>query len=180
VRLAKCLGLLALLVLRKEAASLLARPVTIDVLDRESIGAELGERALRALQADGAPLEGFTITLRHTPWDWRSDGAILSAVVAAARATNALALASSEGGLFEYGADAEIIDALTRLRDGNLVGVVGSVTRADEPVRRLRRNRRPAAHPRGLDTFRKLIAPTGWTVSRAIERPFSDHLMLSP
>jgi hypothetical protein len=170
----------ALLVLRKEAAGLLARPIAIDVLDRDSIGPELGERLLQALQADGAPLEGLTITFCHTLWDWRSGGAILSAVAIAARATNAIAIASSEGGLFEYGTDAEIVDALKRLRDGNLVGVVGSVTRADEPIRRLHSDGGVATRPRGLDAFCKLIAPTGWAVSRAIERPFSDHVTLSP
>jgi hypothetical protein len=169
----------ALLVLHKEAASLLARPIVVDVLDRHPIGPEFGERVLQALQADGAPLKGLTITFRHTPWDWRSDGPILSAVVAATRAANALAIASSEGGLFEYGADGEIIDALTRLRDGNLLGVVGSVTRADEPIRRLHRGGGPAAHLRGVERFRELIAPTGWKVSRVIERPFSDHVALS-
>ncbi|MBI4165047.1 MAG: hypothetical protein HY508_04865 [Acidobacteria bacterium] len=170
----------ALLVLLKEGADLLARPIVIDVLDRDSIGPEFGERVLRALQTDGAPLQGLTITFRHVRWDWRGDGAILSEVVATARAANALAIASSEGGLFEYGTDAEIIDALTRLRDGDLVGVVGSITRADEPVRRLHRDLGAATRPRGLDTFRKLIAPTSWTVSRAIERPFSDDVILSP
>jgi len=169
----------ALLVLSKRAAGLLVRPVVIDVLDRDSIGPEFGERVLRALQADGGPLQGLTITFRCARWDWRGDGAILSAVVAAAGAANALAIASSEGGLFEYGADPEMVDALTRLRDGDLVGVVGSVTRADEPVRRLHRDGGVATRPRGLDNFRKLIAPTGWTVSRAIERPFSDHVILS-
>jgi len=123
---------------------------------------------------------GLPITFRHIPWDWRSDGAVLSAVVAAVRPANALAIASSEGGLFEYGTDAEIVDALTRLRDGKLLGVVGSVTRADEPIRRLHRDGGAATRPRGLDTFRKLIAPTGWIVCRAIERPFSDHWTLSP
>lgn len=170
----------ALLVLGKEADGLLARPITIDVLDRNSIGPEFGGRALQALQADGAPLEGLAINLRYVQWDWGHDGATLSAAAAAARATDAVAIASSEGGLFEYGADTEIIDALTRLREGNLVGIVGSVTRADEPIRRLRQEGGAPTRPRGLETFRQLIAPTGWTVSRAIERPFSDHLALSP
>jgi hypothetical protein len=170
----------ALLILQKEAPGLLARPIAIDVLDRESIGPEFGKRLLRALQAEGAPLESLTITFRHTLWDWRSDGAILSAAVSAARAANALVIASSEGGLFEYGGDAEIVDALARLRGGGVVGVVGSVTRADEPIRRLHRYRGAATHPRGLDVFRKLIAPTGWTVNQVIERPFSDHVILSP
>ena len=169
----------ALLVLRQEDANLLARPVAIDVLDRDSIGPEFGARALRAFQSPGAPFEGLAIAFRHVPWDWHRDGEILSTTVAAARAAHAVAIVSSEGGLFEYGDDNEITDALTRLGQEDLVGVVGSVTRADEPIRRLRQDGLSAARPRGLETFRRLIAPTGWTISRVIERPFSDHVTLS-
>lgn len=169
----------ALLVLREGDANILARPVTIDVLDRDSIGPEFGERALRALQAPGAPLEGLSITFRHVPWDWHRDGEILSTSVAAARAAHAVTIASSEGGLFEYGDDNEITDALTRLGKGDLVGVAGSVTRADKPIRRLGQDGQSSARPRGLEAFRRLIAPTGWTIGRVIERPFSDHVTLS-
>jgi len=100
--------------------------------------------------------------------------------VGATRAANAVAIGSSEGGLFEYGADCESLDALIHLHDGNLVGAVGSVTRADAPIRRLHQDGGSAARLRGLETLRKLIAPTGWRVSRVIERPFSDHVTLTP
>ena len=170
----------ALILLRKAAAGLLQRPISIDVLDRESAGPEFGERALGALQAENCPLDGLAITFRHVPWSWTSGHEPLTAVLAASRAANAIAIASSEGGLFEYGADAEIVEVLTRLRRGQLVAVVGSVTRADEPNRRLHRDGGAATQPRGLECFRQVIAPTGWTVTRAIERPFSDHVVLSP
>lgn len=166
-----------LIVLRKEAGDVLERPIAIEVLDCENTGPEFGKRMLRRLQSAGAPLEGLTIAYRHTPWDWQSDGAVLTAAVSEAQTANAIALAASEGGLFEYGTDTEIVDALARLR--NLIAVVGSVTRADEPIRRLHQDGRARTHPRGMEAFRKLIAPTGWTVSRAIERPFSDQVSLA-
>lgn len=173
----------ALLVLRSEAADVLARPIAIDVLDRDAEGPELGRRALRALQEEGAPLHGTSVELRHLPWDWAKGGgggATLSAAAAAASGAGAIAIASSEGGLFEYGADGDVVETLTRLRGGDVVAVVGSVTRADDPVRRLHRDGGAAIRPRGLEVFRALVAPAGWRVQRAIERPFSDHVTLTP
>ena len=57
--------------------------------------------------------------------------------------------------------------------------MVGSVTRADEPGQRLRETSRAATRPRGLTAFRALAARCGWRVTRAIERPFSDHVVLA-
>jgi hypothetical protein len=169
-----------LLMLRSEAPELLARPIAIDVLDADVAGPEFGARALRALQAEGAPLHGVPVAFRRVEWDWRSGGATLSAAIDAAREAGAVTVAASEGALFEYGSDGEIRDALERLRCGGVAAVVGSVTRADEPVRRLHLDGGAAIHPRGLEAFRALVAPTGWDVARAIARPFSDHVALVP
>jgi hypothetical protein len=57
--------------------------------------------------------------------------------------------------------------------------MVGSVTRADEPTQRLRQTSSPATRPRGLTSFRALAARCGWRIARAIERPFSDHVVLA-
>jgi hypothetical protein len=48
-------------------------------------------------------------------------------------------ICSSEGGLFEYGSDDEIMSNLKALRSQpDVVAVAGSVTRADEPTQQLR------------------------------------------
>jgi hypothetical protein len=47
------------------------------------------------------------------------------------------------GGLFEYGTDGEIESTLKILRKfSEVLAVIGSVTRADEPIRKLRETRR--------------------------------------
>lgn len=89
-------------------------------------------------------------------------------------------ICSSEGGLFEYGSDTEIESNLKVLREfPEVVAVVGSVTRADEPIQRIRQMGRAATRPRGLEVFRALIEKTGWKIARAIERPFSDQVVLT-
>jgi hypothetical protein len=58
--------------------------------------------------------------------------------------------------------------------------MAGSVTRADAPIQRLHQTSSVATIPRGLDAFRTLVGRAGWSVMRAIERPFSDHVLLAP
>ena len=85
---------------------------------------------------------------------------------------------SSEGGLFDYGADEEITANLQQLRDA--VVVVGSVTRGDALARRLLDGGNVPVRPRGLANFGALAERAGWRVSRAIERPINDQVALIP
>jgi hypothetical protein len=171
----------ALILLRREQPRALdGRHVQIDVLDRDRDGPAFGQGALAALAAVGAPLHGLDAVLRHVPYDW-TDPAGLRPVLDDARAAGAAAVGSSEGGLFEYGTDDDILANLACLRDAAPAGfaMAGSVTRADEPTRRLRQTSTPGTRPRGLDAFRALSARGGWQVARVIERPFSDQVLLT-
>jgi len=170
----------ALVLLNKRPSAILAdRQVTIDVLDRDDAGPEFGNSALAALSTAGGPLSGIRAVFRHIPYDW-SQTQDLQKVLREAEAEGAVIICSSEGGLFEYGSDEEIQANLRVLREyANVVAVVGSVTRADEPVQRLRNSSTAATHPRGLDVFRALLQATSWSLSQVIERPFSDHVVLT-
>jgi len=170
----------ALLLLARDRPGLLAgRAVAIDVLDADSDGPAFGARALAALSTPGAPLHAVDARLRHVVYDW-NDPRPLRAVLEEARAEGALAVGSSEGGLFEYGTDEAIVANLTAVRETapRDFAIVGSVTRADRPIQRLRETSQPATRPRGLEVFRPLVTRAGWRVTRAIERPFSDQVVL--
>jgi hypothetical protein len=173
-----CLNALRILV-REQPRSLEGREVRIDVLDLDVAGPAFGARALAALSVPGAPLHEVHAALRPIRYDW-TDTRPLRAVLDEARAAGAVAAGSSEGGLFEYGSDEEITANLACLRDAAPAGFVmaGSVTRADGPTRRLLQTSLAALRPRGLDAFRALVARVGWTVARAIARPFSDQVAL--
>jgi len=169
-----------LILVRKRQAEVLAdRQIFVNVLDLDHVGPAFGANALASLAQEGGPLHGLQIAFRHTPYDWHQPGD-LKPVLNEAKEKRTLAICSSEGGLFEYGSDDEIQSNLRALRESpELVAVVGSVTRADEPIQRLRQMGRAATHPRGLEIFRRLIAETGWKVTHAIERPFSDQVVLN-
>lgn len=171
-----------LIVLRREQPSLLAeRRIAVRVLDADVNGPAFGERALAALQEPDAPLAGLRITFQHTPYDWR-DVSLLSAALAEASREGALVVASSEGGLFEYGSDEDILANLRALPNGpdSRAFVVGSVTRDDEIMSTLKLTSTAATKPRGLAVFAALAAQAGWNVTRSIPRPLSDQVLLEP
>jgi hypothetical protein len=149
------------------------------VLDFDDAGPTFGANALASLSQAGGPLRGLRVDFRHVPYDW-TKSADLKPVLTDAQTKRAVVICSSEGGLFEYGSDTEIEENLKILREfPEVLAVVGSVTRADEPIQRMRKMGRAATRPRGLEVFRNLVKKAGWTIVRAIERPFSDQVVLT-
>jgi hypothetical protein len=167
------------LVLLGQQGLLARRRIRIEVLDIDATGPAFGARALEALRAPGAPLDGVDVALGHTRYEWDHPSALREALRGGDRGS--VAAASSEGGLFEYGTDEAILSNLACLRDGSGRDffVVASVTRADEPAQRIQRSTHAATRPRGLDAFRALVDRAGWQVTRAVERPLSDQVVLA-
>ena len=168
----------ALLLLEQEGrADLRSRKIAIHVLDRDEDGPAFGARAVSALKGDGAPLGRLDLTFRRVAYDWRNVSELRTVLeeVGAARAAVAV---SSEGGLFEYGTDDEIVANLDVLRDTAPPDgiVVGSVTRAEGPAAFFDLF---TVHPRTLTEFRLLTERAGWSVARVIERPLSYDVCLS-
>jgi hypothetical protein len=105
-----------LILLRQQRPAQLAeRRVAVRVLDGDENGPAFGARALAALQEPGAPLAGLDITFEHTLYDW-SDVSGLTAALKAAQTEDAQLVVSSEGGLFEYGSDQDILANLRALQ----------------------------------------------------------------
>ena len=172
----------ALILLRRERPELLSgRAITVRVLDRDADGPAFGARALRALTAAAAPLAGLDVAFEHVAYDWKQTSGLLP-VLEAAKTAGALLAVSSEGGLFEYGSDEDVLANLRALAETGDAGVyvVGSVTRDDEVIQTLKLTSTAATKPRGLATFSALIARAGWRVVRSIARPLSDQVLLEP
>jgi hypothetical protein len=171
----------ALLMLRKEHLGILGgRGIFVHVLDLEADAPEFGRRALESLQAPGAPLNGLKIAFEHTPFNWASPGPLRTLMEALGTGASVVAV-STEGGLFEYGSDAEVLGNLGILRDLAPPGtcVIGSVTRDDEETRVLHSTNRIPLHLRGIPVFTALAGRAGWTPDAVIEQPFSDLVRLT-
>ena len=170
----------ALICLRARDAGLLeGREIVIAVFDVAEDGPVFGMRAIEALRAPEAPLSGVDLALTHVECDW-SRVERLRGALEELDAAQAICAVSSEGGLFEYGTDGEIVSNLISVHTGTAADafVVGSVTRDGEVVRASQGTNRVATRPRTLDAFRSLIEEAGWMIERAIERPFSYNVLL--
>jgi hypothetical protein len=170
----------ALILLHAERPGLLAgREVVIAVFDLDGTGPAFGQRALAALRTPGAPLNGLDVAMRHVRYGW-SDASRLRQALDELHAGEAACAISSEGGLFEYGTDAEIVANLAALHAGTAADavVVGSVTRESELMRVSQSLHGILLHPRTIETFRALAAQAKWIVERVIERSLSYHVLL--
>jgi len=170
----------ALIHLSREHLNLLSRrEIIIAVLDVDENGPAFGARAIAALRGPGAPLERLELSLRYVRYDWVK-GERLRQALDALNAARAVSAISSEGGVFEYGSDAEIVANLEALRPGTAsdASVVGSVTRDSDPVRSSQTANAVASRPRTLEAFTRLAERAGWVLEHVIERPFSFHVRL--
>jgi hypothetical protein len=173
----------ALILLQRQHPGLLAgRSIKLRVLDGDRHGPAFGARALAALQQTGAPLAALDASLEHLSYDWSRPESGLTRALSEADATDAIVAVSSEGGLFEYGSDQDIVANLRALAGARDPGVfaVGSVTRDDELMKFVKQTSSAATRPRGLAVFKELVTQAGWRVTRAVERPMSDQVVLEP
>jgi hypothetical protein len=170
----------ALIYLRAERPDLLVRhKISIAVLDVDDDGPAFGCRVIQKLCAPGAPLSGPTVSFRHFPYQW-SDGNQLGRILEEIGSADTAWAISSEGGLFEYGSNSEIIANLRMLHAATASDamVVGSVSRKCEATRASQTATRIRTQPRSLEESGLLASEAGWTLRRAIERPFSYNVHL--
>lgn len=170
----------ALILARAADARLLeGRRISIHILDLESDAPDFGRRALAALQGPAAPLHGLNVTFNYLKYNWGEPEGLRS-VLAGLESGEKVILLSTEGALFEYGSDEDIISNLAVFRDGTPGDstLVGSVTRDQTGYRRLYSVSRIPVRHRGLPIFGALVKRAGWTIERAVEGPFSDVVSL--
>jgi hypothetical protein len=152
---------------------LAGRTAQILIYDLDTDGPAFAAAMLKALRT--GPLRDRDIALNHIPGNW-SDRAALAQLVNGLPG-DAVVAATSEGGLFEYGSDGDIVGVLEAL--GSRVNIVtGSVTRDGELNRLMRREASSNVIPRGLERFSALITPTGWTIARSEGAVLSDQVLL--
>jgi len=167
----------ALILMVRNAPHLLRRRITIHVLDLDDAGPRFGNNSLLQLTAQGGPLCGLDIDFAHTSYDWNNT-APLSAMVD--RLTDSVIVASSEGGLFEYGTDEAIVANLKALRAHGAGArcIAGSVTRSDETRSKLIGANQFKIVPRGICGFVPLATEAGYAISDVRSTVWSDQVSL--
>jgi integrase len=120
----------ALILVNKEHPERMSgRRISIAILDLDSEGPSFGGGALSALQARDAPLYGLDASFAHIKYDWSGARQLRTALGEIGEI--GAGICSSEGGLFDYDSDEDIVANLSVLREGTPPDfiVVGSVVR---------------------------------------------------
>ncbi len=165
----------ALLLLRREHPETLSgRAIRIQVLDVDQDGPHFGARALEALRAKGAALEGLDVALEHVAYDWSNPESLRPVLSGLAR--GAITAGSTEGGLFDYGSDEIIVKNLeilhqTTPEDFTMVGsVVRDLATLDSRLYvTATMKARPAVRWLGLEAFAALAEQARWEITRTID-----------
>jgi hypothetical protein len=169
----------ALIMLAREHATLIRRPIATHVFDAQQDGPTFGARALLALTAPGGPLHGLEVQFQHHAYDW-NDTAPLARLLAGLAARGAIIAASSEGGLFEYGTDDAVVANLTALAQAGVPIVAGSVTSSSEERRRMIAQTRLRLFARGLEGFAPLAERSGYAIAESRSAVVSEQVLLRP
>jgi hypothetical protein len=168
----------ALLMLGRQHRDLMFRPIRIHVLDPDDAGPWFGARALDALKSSGAPLAGLDIQCAHISYDWNEANRLEQLVGALGR--DAIAAASSEGALFEYGDDEAVVANLKALRAAGVAHVAGSVTSSDPERKKVIASGPFRLFPRGTAGFEPLARAAGFTIEKAQSAILSEQVLLRP
>lgn len=161
------------LLLLEQRGELAGHRVTVTIYDVDEAGPAFARQMLETLR--GGPLAGRDIELVHVAGNW-SDTAALGRVLDAVP-DGTIVAATSEGGLFEYGSDADIAGVMAVL--ARRVDIVtGSVTRNDALNQKMRRHSAARVIMRGLERFGALVAPAGYRIATSLPCPLSDQVLL--
>lgn len=165
---------------RKHPELLMNRQFRILVLDIDPQGASFGARAAEALCASNGPLNGLDVTVEWRRYDW-SAPATLSTICTPADDDSLLAVGSSEGGLFEYGSDEEIVENLRVI--GRIVPanfrMIATVLNDSIVTQTLRQSTHLAIRCLGQEYFGQLAGRAGWQIQQRLEGPTIQCLALN-
>jgi hypothetical protein len=157
---------------KKDPLLLINRQIEINVLDIDKYGPGFANNCVEALKSEGNYFHGLNITFKYINYNW-NDTTILAGFLSERKEW--LITCSSEGGLFEYGSDEEIIQNLNVLYDssqddmkiaGSLIRDVNSV---DPVILASMKMTNIKARFLGIDGLKKNLENTKWTIESILE-----------
>ncbi len=168
-----------LLVLQKSHPHLLKdRTMVIHCLDLDQEGPGFGARSLEALKAAGGPLNGLQISFQYSTFNWSNPRDLIP--VLERIPSEAIVTGTSEGGIFDYCSDDEILATLELLwrRSSDDFVMTGTITRADGLLSGGVDTGHLTLKPRNLADFKGLVQRAGWSVAEASAQPFCHDVLL--
>lgn len=170
---AACDSINTLITIYKNDPSLLKnREIEINVFDIDRFGPSFAINCAESLKSTGNYFNGLNVSFNHIYYNW-NDTTILNEFLQ--KRTEWLKISSSEGGLFEYASDEDIIKNLKVLYDNSLdnMKIVGSLIRdvntVDPGVLASMKLTNIKARLLGLVGLKKILEETAWTIENVME-----------
>jgi hypothetical protein len=163
----------ALILILKENPTLLrSRKIEINVLDIDADGPHFALGCIEALKTSGHHFHGLDIAFHHIPYDWQDADGLIPLL---SNKQDCIVMCSSEGGLFEYGVDQDIIRNLNVLYDHSpsatrIAGtIVHEPSKVHPTVPALAKASNAALRFLGVSGLMGLLKKTGWRLDRVQE-----------
>lgn len=161
-----------LLVQEKEPALLKERKIEIDVLDLDTFGPSFAGRSIESLREPGGRFHGLDVSFRFIQYDWKDASKLVDLLL---ERKDWIQVCESEGGLFEYGTDEEIIYNLKAMSNeaSDEVIIAGDVVLDMEKVNpafpAMLKGSSNMIRFIGIDGLKKILERTSWKIDGIVE-----------
>jgi hypothetical protein len=161
-----------ILIIKRRPSLLKHRRTRILLLDIDGPSSAFAARCVEALKQPGCWFHGLDIELEYSRYDWRRAEDLQKILEAKA---GEIVCGSSEGGLFEYGSDGDIVanlDALDRHSPPD-TAVTGSlfhdIDRVDPTLPAMAETSGASTRFLGIGAFKGILERTNWRLDTVIE-----------
>jgi len=159
-------------IIKKDPSLLKGRKIEINVLDVDKFGPNFANSCIESLKTNGGYFRDLNIIFRHIEYNWNSTNQLSELL---SNREDWLKICSSEGGLFEYALDEEIVQNLNTFYScaQNDMRIVGSLIRdintVDPGILATMKITKIKARLLGVDGLKNIIEKTKWIIDRVIE-----------
>lgn len=166
----------SLIILHKSDPSTLnGRKVEVNILDIDDYGPSFASESARILASEGGVLNGIDLGCRYHNYDWRETSPLCALMN---ERKDWIKVYSSEGGLFEYGDEKNILENLVSIKqyseNSTYTRITGSLLKDADSIDPIIKGTldmitiKPKLY--GLEGLKKLAGETGWRIERISDR----------
>jgi hypothetical protein len=162
-----------ILILKENPALVRSRKIEINVLDIDTISPHFALCCIEALKTQAHRFHGLDIAFHHIPHDWKDTDGLIPLL---SNKKDYIVMCASEGGLFEYGMDKDIIRNLDVLYDHSPDGmrIAGTIlhepNRVDATVPAMAKATNAGLRFLGVSGLTGLLEKTGWRLESVQEK----------
>jgi hypothetical protein len=160
-----------ILLLKKNPSLLKTRKIEINVLDMDTFGPGFGNNCIESLKTPDQYFHHLDISFRYMKYNWNDPSGMEGLLT---ERKDWVTLCSSEGGLFEYGTNEDIISNLNLLYDrtGDDVKIAGSLIKdsltVDKGMLTILEKTSINTRLLGMNGLKEILNKTQWVIYRAI------------